>query len=400
MTSQPTVQQDQREWIERARSLEPLVERQRDEAEQQRHLPLPLADAMRERGLFSLWLPKSLGGPELTIETSVLVMEELSRQDGSVGWNSMISGNHSILWAHVAHDTAAKMIEGGKKSIIAGTIGSGGTATAPGGGVATVVPGGYRITGQWPFASGCHHADWMVANGRISENGELRKTPQGNVGLFSFLMSPSEVTLIDNWYTTGMRGTGSHDFEGENVFIPEDRVFSTNAPPMYEPSPLYTTGRTTPWSANIAGVSLGIGRCAIDTFVDMAKSKPANMGRATLMERETIHRGVGEAEGRLRSARAFLLETSRAVDAYIERGEDIPEDTCALMRCAASTASLAAMEVCDSMFTMAGMTSTYSASRLDRCFRDIHMVTQHVVGGLSGLTASGKFFMGLGLGQW
>jgi alkylation response protein AidB-like acyl-CoA dehydrogenase len=384
------------ELVGRARSLAPLVQQHRDEAEQIRHLPEPLVQAMRERGLFCFWLPNSLGGPELSIEACILVTEELSRQDGSVGWNSMISSNHSILWSHLRPESAAAMTRGGR-TIIAGTIGSGGSASAPGGGLATAVPGGYRISGRWPYASGCHHADWMVANGRIFDRGEPRRNALGNVGLFSFMIDPTEVTLLDNWHTTGMRGTGSHDFEGTDVFVPEERIFSTTHPETYDASPLYSTSRTTPWSACIAGVALGIARCAIDTFIEVARAKPATMNRTTLMERETVHRAIGEAEGRLRSARSFLLETARAVDASIERREEIPEELGAMMRCAASTGSLASMEVCDAMFTLAGMSSTYATSKLDRCFRDVHMVTQHVVGGLAGLTVAGRYFMGLGM---
>ena len=385
------------EWVERARSLALLVEQYSDEAEQIRHLPAPLVQAMRERGLFCLWLPRSMGGPELSIEACILVMEELSRQDGSVGWNSMISTNHSILWSHLRPEVAAALTNGGK-TIIAGTIGSGGSASAPGGGVATAVPGGYRISGRWPYASGCHHADWMVANGRIFDaGGEPRTDAQGNAGLFSFLIDPAEVTILDNWYTTGMRGTGSHDFEGTDIFVPEERHFSTNQPATYEPSPLYSTARMTPWCASIAGVALGIARGALDAFIGIARTKPARMNRSSLMDRETIHRAVGEAEGKLRAARCFLLETARSVDACIVRREAIPDALAAMMRCAGSTASLASMEVCDAMFTAAGMTSTYATNKLDRCFRDIHMVTQHVVGGLAGLTISGRYFLGLGL---
>ena len=304
----------------------------------------------------------------------------------------MISNNHSILWAHLPHDVAARMTSGGR-AVIAGTIGSGGTAAMPGGGLATPVAGGYRLSGRWPFASGCHHADWMVANGGISDDGALRKDHLGNVGLFSFLVEPKDVTLLDNWVTTGMRGTGSHDFEGNDIFVPEERVFSTNYPDTYDPSPLYSTNRATPWSACIAGVSIGIARSAIDTFIDVVRTKPANRTRGSLLERDSVHRAVGEAEGRLRSGRAFLLETAREVDELIERGAAIPEDLGALMRCASSTASLAAREVCDAMFEMAGMTSVYATNKLDRCFRDVHMVTQHAVGGLAGLTVSGKYFV-------
>src|SRR5689334_21427961 len=135
-------------WVELASSLAPLVEAHRDEAEALRHLPDPLVREMRARGLFCLWLPRSLGGPQLPVEACVRVMEALDRLDGSVGWNSMISNNHSVLWSHVRPDTAAAMTQGGATAVIAGTIGSGNTPGRPGGGIATPVPGGYRITGR------------------------------------------------------------------------------------------------------------------------------------------------------------------------------------------------------------------------------------------------------------
>jgi alkylation response protein AidB-like acyl-CoA dehydrogenase len=396
MTMDATTRLTAEQWVERARSLEPIVRQYRDQAELDRHLPEPVAVAMRERNLFCLWLPGSLGGPELPIATVVQVMEELSRQDGSVGWNSMISTNHSILWSHLNHETASSMVEGGRH-VIAGTIGGGGDRSTPGGGLATKVDGGYRITGKWGFASGCHHADWMVANGRISENGELRKNPQGGVGLYSFLVPPSQVTLLDTWYTTGMRGTGSHHFEATGVFVPEDRMFPTGTSETEETNPIYSTARTTPWSACIAGVAIGIARDAVDSFVELAKVKPASVGRNALLDRDSVHRAVGEAEGRLRAGRAFLLETARLVDAYLERREAIPDDLAAQMRAATGAASILSVEAVDSMYTMAGSSSIYATNRLDRCFRDVHTTVSHAVGGLNGLTVSGRYYLGLGL---
>jgi indole-3-acetate monooxygenase len=396
MTTNTPARLNAETWLDRARSMAPLVAEHRDEAEMDRHLPRVLSDAMRDRGLFCLWLPQSLRGPQLPIEIVVQVMEELSRQDGAVGWNSMISTNHSILWAHLRHDVAASMTEGGT-NIIAGTIGGGGDRNAPGGGVATKVDGGYRITGKWGYASGCHHADWMVANGRISENGELRKTPNGNVGLYSFLLQPSEVTLLDTWYTTGMRGTGSHHFEATDIFVPEERMFPTNTPETYEDSPIYSTARTTPWSSAIAGVAIGIARDAIDSFIDLAGVKPASMGRSSLLERDSVHRAVGECEGKLRAARAFLLETARYVDGFIERGEAIPDDAAAQMRAATGTASLLSAEVVDSLFTLGGGSSIYTTNRLDRCFRDVHTTISHAVGGINGLPVAGRYYLGLGI---
>src|SRR5690348_13339391 len=124
-------------WVARVRELAPVVERYRDEAEQQRRLPRPLFEALRDAGLFGLWVPRNLGGAEVDIETSVRCVEELSRLDGAVGWNIMIAGNTSILWANLEQPVAAEMVEGGRKLVIAGTVTSGS-------GTAHVMPGGFR----------------------------------------------------------------------------------------------------------------------------------------------------------------------------------------------------------------------------------------------------------------
>src|SRR5262245_27335168 len=109
MTTAAVVRTD--EWVERARALAPLVAQHRDAGEEQRHLPKPIAQAMRQAGLFSLWMPRALGGAQVDLETSIRVTEELARQDGSVGWNSMIAGNTSILWGYIAHEAAARCIQ-------------------------------------------------------------------------------------------------------------------------------------------------------------------------------------------------------------------------------------------------------------------------------------------------
>ena len=157
------------EWVARVRELAPLVEQHRDEAERQRRLPPPLFQALRDAGLFGLWVPRSLGGAEVPVETSVRIVEELSRLDGAVGWNVMIAGNTSILWANLEQHVAAEMVAGDRNTVIAGTVTSGS-------GTALMLPGGFRVTGRWPFASGCHQADWLVCVGQIIENGEPSNT--------------------------------------------------------------------------------------------------------------------------------------------------------------------------------------------------------------------------------
>ena len=146
-----------------------------NEGERDRELPKPVWQALRAAGLFSMWVPLALGGSEVDLETMVRVVEELSRQDGSVGWNMMIAGNTSVLWALLAPETAAAIIKEDPNTVLAGTI-------LAGHGTATPAQGGYPVTGRWPFASGCQQADWRVASCNIlDEAGTPRAGPDGNL---------------------------------------------------------------------------------------------------------------------------------------------------------------------------------------------------------------------------
>ena len=149
----------------------------------------------------------------------------------------------------------------------------------------------------------------------------------------------------------------------------------------------------------VALIQTGIARDAVDSFVDIAKVKPGSVGRSSLIERDSVHRTVGEAEGKIRAARLLLLDAARHVDGYIARGEAIPDDAAATMRTATSVASLLSREVVDLVYEMAGSSSIYMTSRLDRCFRDVHTTISHAVGGINGMPVAGRYFLGLGINQ-
>lgn len=377
-------------WLERTRSLAPLVERHRDEGEKQRRLPQPLFEALRDAGLFGLWVPRSLGGVETNVETCVRVVEELSRHDGSVGWNVMIAANTSILWASLEPDVALEMTGGRPNTVIAGTVTSGSGTALP-------VPGGFRVTGRWPFASGCHQADWLVSVCHIVEGGQPRRDPEGAPLTYTFVLPAEECGIIDTWRTLGMRGTGSHDFEATDLFVPASRHFPTRAK-SHQSGPLYNMSLFHSWGPNIAGVALGTARDALDTFTGLATVKTPARSSMLLAERETIQEKLGRAEALLRSGRSLLLETIRDTWALASTGQAVPEELTALNRLAASTAVEHAVTAVDSVFAMAGTSSIYEESRLQRCLRDVHVIRQHAVVSPGGFAAAGRSFLGLGLG--
>jgi indole-3-acetate monooxygenase len=379
------------EWLDRVRSVASLVEQFRDEGERERRLPRPLFEALRDAGFFSLWVPRDVGGAEADLESSVRAVEALSELDGAVGWNVMIAGNTSILWANLAPEVTAEMLRENPGHVIAGTVTSGSGTAVP-------VPGGFRVSGRWPFASGCHQADWLVCVCQIVEDGRPRLAADGATPQpYTFVLPASACEVLDTWHTVGLRGTGSHDFQVADLFVPDGRYFVSRGARSYQSGPLYNTSFYHLWGPNIAAVALGIARAALDICEELATTKRPTRSTVVLAERETVQEKVAQAEGLLRSGRAFLYETIRETWPLLLSGAPIPERVTAVNRLSAATAVANAIAAVDLVFTLAGTSSVYTTSRLERCFRDVHVVRQHAVVSPNATINAGRHFVGLSL---
>jgi alkylation response protein AidB-like acyl-CoA dehydrogenase len=211
-------------WLDKARGLAPVVEKHRDEAEQQRHLSTPVADAMRDAGLYGMLVSKAFGGSQASLESAVRVVEELSRQDGATGWNATIGIGGALMADYLPEEHARTVFGDGPA---AGSFG--------GTGKAVPVEGGYRVSGRWGFASGCHNAPWFAAGCPIFDDGTMRTLPSGAPDIQIMFMPASECRIIDTWTSVGLRGTGSHDIEAADVFVHAGRHVSLMG--MRQPAP-------------------------------------------------------------------------------------------------------------------------------------------------------------------
>src|SRR5215475_13311443 len=158
-------------WVERTQALAPIVAQWRDTGEQERHMPRPLFEALRDAGVFAMSVSKVVGGAEVEEETVVQVIEELARQDGSVGWNVMIASGAAVAASYLPAAALREMYRSGPSTVIAGSL-------LPKG-VAIPVSGGFRLTGHWTFASGCHQADWMLGSSTVIVQGKPQLRPDG-----------------------------------------------------------------------------------------------------------------------------------------------------------------------------------------------------------------------------
>jgi alkylation response protein AidB-like acyl-CoA dehydrogenase len=326
-----------------------------------------VAEAFTDAGIFRMCRPRSLGGLELDPLAMMQVIEELSRVDGAAGWCAMIHGTGAAFDAYIPLEGARAMYAD-PRAVTGGVLAPTGRAVP--------VEGGYRVSGRWSIASGCHHCDWLGGTAVVLDGEAPRVGPGGMPETIVPMFGKSDFTIVDTWSVAGLAGTGSHDFEVDDAFVPASRVIRLMSPPFHD-APLFRFPFFSLLATGIASVALGIARAALDELYQVARTKTPFRMQSTLAHRPSAQLAAAEAEATLRSGRAFLVEVvQRAWDAALA-GEPPTVQQRLDVRLAASHATKSAVAAVDAAFTAGGASALYTKSPLQRCFRDVHTVTQH-----------------------
>ena len=271
-----------------ARQLGPQIRAARREAEELRQTPPALANAITEAGLYQMYLPCSAGGPEMSPLKVFCAIEELSKADGSVGWSVMIATVLSFFTGWLAPNVTHGMCGDPADLRMAGSLRPQGRAWPVG--------GGYRVNGQWNFASGIRNANWLHCTCMVMDGEKPEITAAGTPRVRVMWVPAAEATIEDTWSVIGMRGTGSQHFRVEALFVPEERTHFAGDPPV-ENGPLYQSrGLFMNLFATVAANSLGIARAAIDDFVQIATQEGSTQSPTLLRDRAFVQSRVAEAE--------------------------------------------------------------------------------------------------------
>lgn len=160
--------------------------------------------------------------------------------------------------------------------------------------------GGFRVSGRWTFSSGCRHANWMAGFARVRSGGERADaTPRLRV----LLLPRAQVEVLDTWDVRGMRGTGSHHWRVEDLFVPDHRSVSLTDP-LCEPGPLYRLPLNLMFACGFGSVALGIARSALDAAIELCADKTPAFRRKTLRDESHVQMDLGRAEALWRATRA------------------------------------------------------------------------------------------------
>ena len=375
--------------VEAARSLAPQIEAAADRIERDRQLPAELVDALFQAGMFSMLQPAEYGGAELDLPTYVRVVEELARADGSVAW---CVGQANGLWNYFAHldPEVAREVLGRGRTIMAHGPGEG---NRPGRAVATT--GGYRVSGRWMFASGICHTTWVMgACELVSADGSPRLDAD-KPALRAVMMPRSSVKINDIWHVSGLRGTGSHGFIAEDVFVPAGYAMHVVPEKRQVHSPLYQFSANGLFAPAFASVALGLAHSSVAAIIDFASGKVPRGYERPISQSPTVQASVALSKARLEAARQYLHQTLTSVWKEVVRTGEARIDQRVAVRLAATHAIHEAAAVVDTAYALAGSNAIFEDRPFERRFRDVHAVTQQLQGRRAHYEHVGAYLLGL-----
>jgi alkylation response protein AidB-like acyl-CoA dehydrogenase len=356
-----------------------------------------VAEAFAREGLFRLAAPAWCGGEAADPMTQIAVIETISEADGSAGWNLMI-GIESFGLIAPGLGACAELIADPEAILCSSTAAVG---------HAEAVAGGYRVSGQWQFVSGCHNSHLFGATVRLHRDG----APVPGTGNVYAMLPRPDFTIVDTWHVAGLRGSGSHDVRVAEAFVPQARI----VPPLGaelgrlaqqrgDPTDLATAARGAallrfPLGARLAynkvAVALGIARAALSTFTDLAAGKVPRFSRSTLRERGRAQRAVAEAEVRVLGARALVMALVADLWEDVLAERPVPGRQLAIFQAACSDAVAGACEAVDRLADAAGTTANTIGHPLERLLRDVRVVRQHVTVASHHIDDAGRVLLGL-----
>jgi alkylation response protein AidB-like acyl-CoA dehydrogenase len=384
-----SVANDPQSILDAAIALAPKIRAAAAETEAARRLPPQIVAALKDAGVFRMVMPREWGGPELDPLMQLRVIEALARADGAAGWCAMINSDGGYFTAFIDQDEARAMY----RDLDAPTA-----ASLHWAGRAQQVAGGFRVSGRWKFASGCQHSVWFLGSCAVYDGDTPRKRGDGGPEVRMCFIPCAQGEVIDTWYSTGLRGSGSHDFAVNEVFVPAARTYDFNQVKVYRPGPLYAFPMM--FAYNLNAVALGIARGAIDSFVEAVRPRQVSHARITgatrtVAEENYVQSALGRAEALVGSARSYVFEQMEELWRTLVAGERLTIEQRARYRLAGVHAHDACAEAVALLYKANGGASAYAGSALERQFRDIHTANLHTLNSLKVYEGGGRALLGM-----
>jgi alkylation response protein AidB-like acyl-CoA dehydrogenase len=354
--------------LEAVRALRPMIEEAAPKAADDRHLSPEVVEAMKQAGAYRMAMPARWGGPELPMLDQIEIVEALAYADGAAGWCAMI-GCDSGYYPQFLEEDVARGIWDSLDLVTAGQTQPVGDAVRDG--------DGWRLSGRWSFGSGIRNADRIVGGAFLKEVDGAHVLDDLGLPMWRTFVLPVEaVTVHETWDTTGLLGTGSHDYSVTDVWVPDEHGFYALSKGHWD-GPLYAL----PWwfVVKVAGVPLGLAQRALDELVALAPTKLVIPEFQVLADLPHARTAAARARALVGSARSWLHDVVGAAWDEAERTGDVGPAARADIRLAMTHTTATCREAVGLCFDAAATSSIKRGGPFDRAYRDAATAAQHIV---------------------
>ncbi|OZM71914.1 acyl-CoA dehydrogenase [Amycolatopsis antarctica] len=359
------------ELVRRASELVPLLRRHANWADENRRLHEESVEALADAGIFRMRIPRRYGGFECDTRTLMDVATELGRADGSTSWVASVTWIPTWM-ACMFPDEVQDEVFATPDVRLCGTL-SPSAMAAP-------VDGGVIVNGKWGFISGAQHSHWQ-------EIIAILAGPDSEPYPIMALVPMSDLLIVDDWNTSGLRGTGSVSTVAKDLFVPTERILalpsvlqgeaasSTNAG-----SPIYRAPLLPVASASSVGTVLGLGRHAQEVFFErLPDRKITYTAYESQREAPLTHLQAADAVTKLDQAEFHAHRLAAQVD-----GKGVDASPWKLEERARARADLGSVvrltrEAVDIFASASGGSSVYRAVPMQRIAHDVHAVNLHAL---------------------
>jgi indole-3-acetate monooxygenase len=374
--------------IARAHAIAELLRASAERIEAERALPADTVAALHEARLFRLLLPRSLGGDELHLKTLAQVVEVIASADASTAWCIGQAAGCAMAAARLKPEVANRLF-GPADAVLAWGAGIQGKAIA--------VAGGYRVTGKWTFASGCANATLLGGHSYVFErDGVPRRRADGRQLDRSLLFLKSKAVIHDIWHTIGLKGTASHSYEVNDLYVPEEETIDREEPKeLVERGTLFVFPTTLAYASAFSALMLGVAEALVRELHALAMTKTPRAAASSLRESPVFQSQLAVLEARLRANRAYLHTTLDQIwDKVVASGE-LPIADRADLKLATTYVINQGVEIATEAYRAAGQTAIFMTNPFERRLRDALSASQQAQGRPSNFVSIGRVLLGL-----
>ena len=349
-----------------------------------------VVNALKEAGLYKLYLPESLGGSETDPLTVAKIVEEITSHNTAAGWSLMVANAPLLMLSRIPEKGIEEIFGNNPDAFIAATVHPPMRATR--------VEGGYSISGRNPLVSNVHEAQWIMVLALVMEGGQP-KMHDGHPEILGVYMNAKDCEIVDTWHVIGMHATDSNDIEAKDVFVPDHRVCSLM--PEFKPGRHFSNHLYNFPAAGgniaclLAPVTLAVATNAIQELKTIAGKKTPLGSMVPIRERGVIQRKLGIAEALVRSSRIYLHDTISKCWQRISAGETISLEEKGGLLLAAAHTNKSCVEAIELMYTAAGTSGIYKKNKLAHYLMDAQVLRQHGFMNESRYETAAQIFFGL-----